>query len=864
MSLAPRRRPAPRSGRLALLGLLALGVLPHAALAQARGGTTDSVRIRASLEPSRVSVGETLTLEVVVEVDGGESVELDMPRPPAGFTVLGTSESSGLEVRFPGGLFRRVRRTVRLQALRPGEYRFNAPVVIDDAGRRTVGEPLYVSVDTLAGGSGPSAPTGDEDVLLLARLDADTVYVGEPVLLTGEAYLSASARRQLRRAPQYIAPSPPSFWIHDVDDSPRTRVELLGRRRYEVQSFRRAFVPITAGAFALEPAQLEVELRRGLLDPFQPRTLRTDSFRVRVLPLPPGAPTGFGGAVGRYSATATIAPAEVAQGDGVTLQVVVEGSGYVKALPPPVLPEMAGVEVLPPSERAEVREEGSGLGGRKVFTWVLIPERPGVLRVPSLAYPHFDPETEAYATARTAPLEVRVRPGAVAAAAAGSALSPLRGEASGRALGWVESPLFGAAQLLPGLALLLGVWVRRRRARGGPARVSRRALRRRRSAVLRELEALNDAADAHARLAPLVRGWVAWRLADPRLAAAAPASVARAVREGGGPSDAGESLAGVLGEAEAARFAAAPLQASARAALLRRAADAVRAVDAGAPAPTAAISEEDGARPRRAPAWSPWLLAAPALGMVCLAALAAAAQPRPGTDAPGAVREGVARYQAGEHGAAAAAFARAVRARPDDAAAWHDLGNALHAAGEPGGARWSWLQALVHDPRARDARANLLDTGTEVRLLEAASPAIPLRRAEGLLLAALFWLLGSTLVAGALVRVGPRGLTPGVVLLVLAGALAAQALLPPPGEGAAVLLDGGALRAEPVRAGATLERLEEGAGVRLLERREGWWRVVALDDPTLEGWLPEARLGVLGPHARPAPPDPLAASGWRP
>lgn len=825
-----------------------------------QGQDAEGVRLRTSLEPGRIGVGGTAVLEIEVEVDGGDTPRLRLPSIPDGLQNRGTSQSSQLDVRFPGGIIKRVRHTVRLAGLRAGEYRLS-PVVVTVGGQSHRGEPHYLTVEaTRAGGTGvlPPPPAGDDDLLLQASLARDTVFVGEPVALTAEAWLGPEARRQLRRAPQYIAPSPPSFWIHDLGELAGTRYALLGRRRYEIQTFRRAFVPITPGDFVLAPAELEVELRRGLLDPFEPRTLATDSLRLTVLPLPDSArPESFRGAVGEYEVSARVSPSRVARGDAVTLEVEVDGRGYTKALPPPPLPPLEGVETFPPSEHAEVRETGGELGGRKVFRWVLIPEREGTLRIPSIEYAVFAPDSAAYKVARTAPLSVEVEPGALAAHLDDGGLRPLRQRPGAPGPEWVDAPWFAAAQLLPLLALIGALLVRLRRARMD--RLPRAAIRRRRRALIRALHQMGEESGGDRQLPGALREWLAWRLASSELASAAPSTVAAVAREAGVPGPVAGSLERIIREGDSARFAPRPRELEASRNLAFRAQEIVAVVDRSARRPLAVaparVSSPGAPRGFRAGA-------ALLIGGLCIAGVGvlAGAADVPSSAPTADFERGVEAYGKAEPRAAAEAFARYVRARPDDPAGWYDLGNALQEIGKEGAATWAWLQVLGRQPRAADARENLLSVGTPVAVLRDARYTLPLSRREHLLAASVLWMLAGALLSATVLG---RGRTWGIgagVALTLAGWLAFQGAAMVPGAGTGIVhASGAALRAEPTREGAVLQRLEERAPLRIVERRGEWRRVAPLGGEDGEGWIHAGDVAPLGRRAVPAAPNPLAA-----
>ncbi|HSJ14358.1 MAG TPA: BatD family protein [Longimicrobiales bacterium] len=182
-----------------------------------------------------------------------------------------------------------------------------------------------------------------------------------------------------------------------------------------------------------------------------------------------------------------------------------------------------------------------------------------------------------------------------------------------------------------------------------------------------------------------------------------------------------------------------------------------------------------------------------------------------------------------------------VRARPDDASAWYDLGHAFAADGHQGPAVWAWLRTLQLEPRARDARHNLQVLGAERALAEIA-PAIRVSSDELRLFAAVTWWLGSLLLALALRR--RRRLLPAAILVLLAGAAALGVLgvrARPPSH--AVALASGPLRAAPALYSDSLGAAAAGDPLRLRELRSQWARVLTYD--LREGWVERRSIGRL-------------------
>jgi tetratricopeptide (TPR) repeat protein len=788
----------------------------------------DPVRVRADLLPDEVDLGQTATLRVEVQTDGARAQIQPFTSLPPGLELVGTRDFDQRQFTVPGGGRRFITREFRFRADAAGRYRIPAVTIIVDGETYATESRVLTVVRPL--GRPDEPPLGPDGVVLRAWLDADTVHVGEQVNLHVEALFSQSARLRLRRAPEYEPPSPSGFWIQEIPEG-RTPVTRGSRGEvYESQVFRRAFFPISPGQYEIPPARLFYEIRRGILQAPETFTVQSEPLRLVVLPIPEAdRPAAFTGAVGRFELRSRLEPSRVPAGEAAVLTVELEGAGNVKALPPPRLPELPGVETFPPAEDAAVEIVGTTVQGRKRFSWVLVPERPGEIEIPEVEYAAFDPASGTFVTERTGPTTLFVEMGGAAAEpVAANTLRYLRtAPARTPAIEWVRTPWFALAQTAP-LLLLAGALVYRRRTNGDP-RVSRAALRRRRRAVVRGLEAAatDGTVDDIARVVQDARCWIADRLGIPIRDVTDADALARA----GVPRDVAASTASVLARIDAIRYAPTPPGAESRAALLRSLARLLERIDRQAPRPRAA-GQASGPGPA----------AAGVAGLAVALLLAAPVDARP-QDVDPAFADGIALYDAGQYAEAADAFARYVRARRGDPAGWYNLGAAEHRAGRPGHAIQAWLAGLRLDPRNRDTRHNLRVAGAAPELVAHVAPPLPLRPDEMLLLASLAWFLALGVVTAGVLRNRRTGVAPAAAGMVAAlGLLAAGWHTARPAD-TLVVLEPASLRVGPNLHAETLATLEPGTGVVRLTREGPWTRARTLDG--LEGWLEAASAGSI-------------------
>jgi tetratricopeptide (TPR) repeat protein len=208
--------------------------------------------------------------------------------------------------------------------------------------------------------------------------------------------------------------------------------------------------------------------------------------------------------------------------------------------------------------------------------------------------------------------------------------------------------------------------------------------------------------------------------------------------------------------------------------------------------------------------------------------------------------QGVHLFDAGRYGEAAGRFHEHVRTSPGDAAGWYNLGTARYRAGQHGHAVHAWLRAARLDPRDGDTRHNLRAAATAPELVRRATPPVPLRVQEMLLLASLAWFAAGMAAVWWTVR---RGIAPGataMIALVLALGLAALAWHSTRGADTLVMLEPAPLRAGPNLYAEPLAVLEPGTGLVPVDTRGDWVRARTLGGQ--EGWVESALAGrIRGP-----------------
>jgi tetratricopeptide (TPR) repeat protein len=195
-------------------------------------------------------------------------------------------------------------------------------------------------------------------------------------------------------------------------NSTRGAVNLLGANYYPV-AYPSTLAPTRTGKISIGPAKIRLTTREVVMDPF-PRQINPEVYlqvpklELVAKPLPPGAPEGFDNAVGNFRLTANCAATEVQEGDPITVDLTVSGSGNLDTMRPPKLENSDRWKIYSTTtdQRGDERRQ---LAGEVVFHQTI---RPLELKpeIPPFRLVYFEPKTESYKTLSTSPIALQMTP----------------------------------------------------------------------------------------------------------------------------------------------------------------------------------------------------------------------------------------------------------------------------------------------------------------------------------------------------------------------------------------------------------------------------------------------------------------------
>jgi len=281
-----------------------------------------------------------------------------------------------------------------------------------------------------------SEPVSNPNIQASLHLSKRSLFPGEQAILTLKIAQKHNAPIQTQRgymgAIEQIEKSfGKEFSLNRLFTNQVTQgQERINGEMYNTFILRFSVFALTAGNYSIPPLAFEYDEIRQTghrrVNPFfndffedffgggtqaVRQTTHTAPFSVTVKPLPPNAPTGFNGSVGRFTLSATVEPGSVPAGEALTLRITLRGNTRAANVGDPVLPELKDCDIFTPERQAVTDTGAAGFSTRKTYRYLIIPKTEGALNLGPVTYPYLDPESGTYRIASADQLTVNVTQG---------------------------------------------------------------------------------------------------------------------------------------------------------------------------------------------------------------------------------------------------------------------------------------------------------------------------------------------------------------------------------------------------------------------------------------------------------------------
>lgn len=406
--------------------LLVMVVLAGTAVAQ-------EPTFQATVDKNPVGLGDQFILSFVLNNATGGGKNLQLPDMAKFHVMGGPNQSSSMQI-INGAVSSSVTYSYVLQPKEIGKMTIG-PAAIEAAGKIYRTQPIVIEV--VKGTPKPKQQAGApddvsaqiaENLFLRAIVDRSQVMQGEQINLTFKLYTRVSvANYAVNKNPALTG-----FWGEDIENPKNVSLttETIDGKQYRVGIIRRmALFPTQSGTLEISPMEVQttvqIQSRRSndpfdafFRDPFGQSVnymAKSDPVKIRVLPLPPGAPASFKGAVGRFSMSTTLDKQTTKTNEPVSLRVTIQGSGNVKLLESPVVDIPAEFEQYTPKVSENINRRQERISGSKTFEYILIPRYPGQKAIKPVTFSFYDLTRKEYVTLTSSSLDLKVEQGAAGA-----------------------------------------------------------------------------------------------------------------------------------------------------------------------------------------------------------------------------------------------------------------------------------------------------------------------------------------------------------------------------------------------------------------------------------------------------------------
>lgn len=394
--------------------------------------------VRAYVQPSTAQTNQIVNY--VITVQNGQLQTVPQLRLPAQIGMNSALQQSQNVVIDNGVPRMSMNLTWQIAGTEPGEYTIPPQDLLIDGQTLKTNEVKFIVTEAPAS---PAAPQGDDLTTPLFQIEVGKteLYQGEVVPLSASLYIP---RRVALRRVGLIDVTKSDFAVARFPQNADQSETVINGIGYIVYTYRTTLSPLQAGDLKVGPASVELvyevldERQRMPGFPFgammsmgEPRkqVVKSQEVKVKALPLPAeGKPASFTGAVGDFSIQASASPTELAVGDPLAVELIVEGIGNFDAINSPALTQPEGWRNYPPrrynvdgpqdpNQMAAFLPPGSP---RRIgFSQVFVPEKQHT-QLPSFELTFFSPTQKKYVTVNTAPVALNVKPGTAPAAESGS------------------------------------------------------------------------------------------------------------------------------------------------------------------------------------------------------------------------------------------------------------------------------------------------------------------------------------------------------------------------------------------------------------------------------------------------------------
>lgn len=382
---------------------------------------SDEITVLVSIDRDTIGLDEQALLQIEISGPEQDLPDPQMPTLPQ-FEVYSQGRSSSISI-VNGVVSSSLTYRYIMIPLKAGTFPINNVAVVHK-NRRYKGNRLELTVLDQGTATSPqleqSAQDADgngRDYFLEAVVDKKNPFVNEQVTFTLKFFIAV----QYYGSPELKEPSTTGFWT-EILGNKAPYYQKINNRNYRVIERKYALFPTQTGELTIGRAMITTTVGskdRRYRDPFgvfgdmlgrgEEVVIRSQPITINVKPLPAaGRPDDFTGTIGNFRINATVNKTQTEVSQPVSLTIRISGTGNIKSVAEPLIPESGDFRVYQASANESVSKVNDAIGGTKTYEEVFIPNVPGQLEIPAISFNYFDPAAGRYKTVTTRAIPITV------------------------------------------------------------------------------------------------------------------------------------------------------------------------------------------------------------------------------------------------------------------------------------------------------------------------------------------------------------------------------------------------------------------------------------------------------------------------
>ena len=276
-----------------------------------------------------------------------------------------------------------------------------------------------------------SGEVSSRDVFLQLSFSKTKVVKGEPIIATLKLYTKVG----IAGFEDIKFPVFDGFWSQEIEAPQNINFvrENVDNQIYSAAVLRKyVLLPQQTGDLTVKPAEMICQVQvmtaprgRSIFDDFfdqgyqiVKKRVNSGDAKIKVSPLPAGAPASFGQGVGNFSLKVALSRDSVKAHEAGSVIVTVQGTGNLNLIEAPKVQLPADFELYDVKTGNSYSYGANGISGSKSFEFPFIPRSEGVFEIPPVEYSYYDIKQGKYVTLKSEPVEIKVAKGEGVAAGA--------------------------------------------------------------------------------------------------------------------------------------------------------------------------------------------------------------------------------------------------------------------------------------------------------------------------------------------------------------------------------------------------------------------------------------------------------------